>query len=64
LHPEVGWVKLEPRAVIVLDYERLSKRGATRLKEASIPTIFKAWMSLSIIIKLEFELKPLPQQVH
>jgi DNA-binding GntR family transcriptional regulator len=22
-----GWVKLEPRAVIVLDYERLSKRG-------------------------------------
>ena len=22
-----GWVKLEPRAVVVLDYERLSKRG-------------------------------------
>ena len=22
-----GWVKLEPRAVIVLDYERLVKRG-------------------------------------
>ncbi len=22
-----GWVKLEPRAVIVLDYDRLSKRG-------------------------------------
>ena len=22
-----GWVRLEPRAVVVLDYERLSKRG-------------------------------------
>ena len=22
-----GWVKLEPRAVIILDYERLVKRG-------------------------------------
>ena len=26
-HAGRGWVRLEPRAVVVLDYERLSKRG-------------------------------------